>query len=106
MVICDSSFEWDEFKRIYNKNYASNVEEAERRQIFMKNVNRMHAYRQTYPDVTFTMAINHLADRRIEVIANLRYDRQKNYAYFRSLYLNRRGLILNLVQYRRKVRLE
>ena len=75
VAICHSSSEWDKFKRDYNKQYTSTIEEAERRQIFIENVHRMHAYQQTHPDATFTMTINHLADRRVEVVPNLKYDR-------------------------------
>jgi hypothetical protein len=42
-------------------------EEAMRKQIFLDNVKQMRAYQQAHPDATFTLAINHLADRRSEV---------------------------------------
>ena len=70
----DLSFEWDKFKRDYNKQYVSAAEENERKQIFIKNVNRMRSYQQTHTDATYTMGINHLTDRRIEVIFNFIYD--------------------------------
>ena len=66
--MADLTVEWDKFKRDYHKQYATAIEEIERKQIFIENVNRMRSYQQTYPDATFTMAINYLADRRIEVI--------------------------------------
>jgi len=69
----DLSLEWDKFKRDYNKQYATEAEETERKQIFVKNVDRMRSYQKTHPDATFTMAINHLADRRIEVILSCKY---------------------------------
>jgi hypothetical protein len=62
------SLEWDKFKLDYNKKYASAAQEIERKQIFIENVNRMRSYQQTHSDATFTMAINYLTDRRIEVI--------------------------------------
>jgi hypothetical protein len=67
VVVSDLSLEWDKFKRDYNKNYASAAEEIERKEIFIENISRMRAYQQTHPDATFTMTINHLADRRIQV---------------------------------------
>jgi Cathepsin propeptide inhibitor domain (I29) len=65
--------EWESFKRQYKKEYATVIEEAERRQIFTENVNRMRAYQQAHPDATFKMAINHLTDRRIQVIHRFKY---------------------------------
>ena len=62
-----SLFDWDKFKHDYNKQYTTDEEEAERKQIFLDNVHRMKEYQQAHPDATFTMEINHLADRRIEV---------------------------------------
>ncbi len=67
MVVGDLSLEWDKFKRDYNKNYASTAEEIERKEIFIENVSRMRAYQQIHLDATFKMAINYLADRRIQV---------------------------------------
>jgi len=61
------SFEWHKFKREYKKNYASANEEAMRKEIFIKNVKEMRAYQRSHPDATFTLAINHLADRSGEV---------------------------------------
>ena len=55
------------FKRDFNKHYESVVEEQERKAIFLENANRMRDFQRTHPNATFTLAINHLADRRIEV---------------------------------------
>ena len=55
------------FKNKYQKRYASVEEEAQRQQIFMENVQRMRDYQAAHPDATFSMAINHLADRRMDV---------------------------------------
>jgi hypothetical protein len=62
-----SQFDWRKFKRDYNKHYASASEETMRKQIFLENVKQMRAYQRTHPDATFTLAINHLADRTSEV---------------------------------------
>ncbi len=67
MVNSSSSIDWIKFKRDYNKHYQSATEETERKLIFFENVNRMRDFERTHPDATFTLAINHLADRRIEV---------------------------------------
>ncbi|CAF0889952.1 unnamed protein product [Adineta steineri] len=69
-AVSDLSLEWDKFKRDYNKNYASAAEEIERKEIFIENINRMRAYQHTYPDASFTMAINYLADRRIQELVS------------------------------------
>ncbi|CAF0890452.1 unnamed protein product [Adineta steineri] len=69
-AVSDLSLEWDKFKRDYNKNYASAAEEMERKEIFIENINRMRAYQQTYPDASFTMSINYLADRRIQELVS------------------------------------
>ena len=69
------SSQWEKFKEDYNKHYASNAEENERKQIFFENVNRMRSYQQTHPGATFTVGINHLTDRRTEVIFSLMYNR-------------------------------
>lgn len=66
-VTTSSSFDWLKFKRDYNKHYQSAAEEIERKQIFLENVNQIRAYERTHPDATFTLGINHLTDRRIEV---------------------------------------
>jgi hypothetical protein len=67
-VVNSSSFiDWIKFKRHHNKHYQSAAEEAERKLIFFENVNRIRDFERTHPDATFTLAINHLADRRIEV---------------------------------------
>ncbi|CAF4174578.1 unnamed protein product, partial [Rotaria sordida] len=65
-VVSNLSFEWGKFKYDYKKQYSSAAEENERRQIFIENIDRMRSYQQTHPDATFTVAINHLTDRRIE----------------------------------------
>ncbi|UJR17998.1 hypothetical protein I4U23_004899 [Adineta vaga] len=69
-IVSDLSLEWDSFKRDYSKQYRTVAEENERQQIFVENVNRMRSYQRTHPDATFTMAINHLMDRRIEELAS------------------------------------
>jgi hypothetical protein len=65
--VTSSPFDWHKFKRDYNKQYASASEEAMRKQIFLENVKQMRDYQRTHPDATFTLAINHLADRTSEV---------------------------------------
>lgn len=62
-----SSLDWMKFKRDFNKHYESGVEEQQRKAIFLENANRMRDFQQTHPNATFTLAINQLADRRIEV---------------------------------------
>jgi hypothetical protein len=94
----DLSLEWDKFKRDYNKQYATAAEETERKQIFIKNVNQMRSYQQTHPNATFTMAINHLSDRRIEVILICKRKSMNDLAYSRNLYLDQK-FTLNLVQH-------
>jgi hypothetical protein len=59
--------EWEKFKGDYNKKYASVAEEAERKEIFIENLNKIREYQRIHPDRTFELAINHLADRRSEV---------------------------------------
>lgn len=81
-----SSFEWHKFKRQYNKNYASASEEAMRREIFLENVNEMRVYQRTHPNATFTLAINHLADRRSEEL-NLPSE-MRFHTYYSSVFNN------------------
>ncbi|UJR11039.1 hypothetical protein I4U23_015223 [Adineta vaga] len=69
-VVSDLSLEWIKFKQDYNKQYPNAAEELERKQIFIDNVNRMRKFQQTYSDATFTMGINHLADRRIQELVS------------------------------------
>ncbi|CAF4452864.1 unnamed protein product [Rotaria socialis] len=69
-VVSNLSSEWDKFKRDYKKQYASVAEENERRQIFIENINRMRFYQEAHPYATFTMAMNHLTDRRIEELVS------------------------------------
>jgi hypothetical protein len=38
-----------------------------RKEIFLDNLNQMRNYQRANPNATFTLAINHLADRRSEV---------------------------------------
>ena len=61
-------FDWQKFKQDHHKSYESAVEEAARKQIFLDNVQRMHDYERLYPHARFTLAINHLFDRKLEVI--------------------------------------
>ncbi|CAF4115099.1 unnamed protein product [Rotaria sp. Silwood2] len=70
-----SSINWLKFKRDYNKHYKSAAEEAERKQIFFENVNRMRTYERLHPNATFKLDINHLTDRRIEELVS----RSKHY---------------------------
>ncbi len=67
VVAGSSPFDWLKFKRDHNKHYKSAAEEAERKQIFLENVNQIRDYERTYPNATFKLGINHLTDRRIEV---------------------------------------
>jgi hypothetical protein len=67
VVTSSSSIDWLKFKRDHNKHYKTAAEDAERKLIFLENVNRMRAYERAHPNATFTLGINHLADRRIEV---------------------------------------
>ncbi|CAF1311980.1 unnamed protein product [Rotaria sordida] len=69
-VVSNLSFEWGKFKYDYKKQYSSAAEENERRQIFIENIDRMRSYQQSHPDATFTVAINHLTDRRIEELVS------------------------------------
>jgi hypothetical protein len=66
-AVSSSPFDWLKFKRDYNKHYKSIAEEIKRKQIFLENVNQIRHYERTHPDATFTVGINHLTDRRIEV---------------------------------------
>ncbi|UJR11812.1 hypothetical protein I4U23_015992 [Adineta vaga] len=77
-VIADLSLEWDKFKHDYNKQYKTIAEEIERKQIFIENVERMYSYQKTHPNLTFTMAINHFSDRRMEELG------YKGRSYIRS----------------------
>lgn len=62
-----SSIDWETFKNDFNKEYASIEEEIQRKEIFLKNVNRIEEYQRTHPEATFTMGINHLTDQRTDV---------------------------------------
>jgi hypothetical protein len=73
MVTSDLSCEWNKFKRDYDKHYASATEEVERRQIFIEDVNQMRVYQRTHAEATFTMTINSLADRRIQIVPGFGY---------------------------------
>ncbi|CAF3353192.1 unnamed protein product [Rotaria sp. Silwood1] len=70
VVSGSSSIDWLKFKRDYNKHYKSAAEEVERKQIFLENVNRIRTFKRLYPNATFTIGINHLADRRIEELVS------------------------------------
>jgi hypothetical protein len=61
------SSDWENFKRDFDKQYASPEEETEREQIFLENVDRIKEYERSHPDATFTMEINHLTDQHISV---------------------------------------
>ncbi|CAF0823157.1 unnamed protein product [Adineta steineri] len=63
-ITCNSLDDWQKFKHDYNKQYKTVEEEAERKQIFLQNMENMKEYQRTHPDATFTMKMNHLADRR------------------------------------------
>ncbi|CAF5183884.1 unnamed protein product, partial [Rotaria sp. Silwood1] len=65
-----SSIDWHKFKRDYNKHYKSAAEEVERKQIFLENVNQIRTFKRLHPNATFTIGINHLADRRIEELVS------------------------------------
>lgn len=69
VVAGSSTLDWLKFKRDYNKNYASTQEEALRKRIFLNNLERVRNHERNHPNATFTIGINHLADRRIEVHA-------------------------------------
>ncbi|CAF1046211.1 unnamed protein product [Adineta ricciae] len=77
IAVAHFSFEWDKFKHDYNKQYATVEEETERKEIFIENVKQMYSYREMHPKATFTMAINHLFDRRIEEIVPARKIRKE-----------------------------
>ncbi|CAF4643022.1 unnamed protein product, partial [Rotaria sp. Silwood1] len=66
----NSSIDWLKFKRDYNKHYKSAAEEVERKQIFLENVNQIRTFKRLHPNATFTIGINHLADRRIEELVS------------------------------------
>ena len=51
----------------YQKQYRSAEEEVHRQQIFLENVQQMREYQQANPDASFSMGINGLMDRRVEV---------------------------------------
>ena len=61
-------FDWQRFKQDHHKSYGSAVEEAARKQIFLDNVQRMHDYERLHSNARFTLAVNHLFDRTLEVI--------------------------------------
>ncbi|CAF2512688.1 unnamed protein product [Rotaria sp. Silwood2] len=75
VVSSSSSINWLKFKRDYNKHYKSAAKEAERKQIFFENVNRIRTYERLHPNATFKLGINHLTDRRIEELVS----RSKHY---------------------------
>ncbi|CAF0807713.1 unnamed protein product [Rotaria sp. Silwood1] len=70
VVSGSSSIDWHKFKRDYNKHYKSAAEEVERKQIFLENVNQIRTFKRLHPNATFTIGINHLADRRIEELVS------------------------------------
>jgi len=69
-VTSSSPLNWQKFKRDFNKHYKSAAEEAERKLIFFENVNRIRTYERTHLNATFSLAINHLTDRRIEELVS------------------------------------
>ncbi|CAF1353766.1 unnamed protein product [Rotaria magnacalcarata] len=71
-ITSSSSYDWETFKHNYNKKYASKIEEAERKQIFLENVNRIHEYRRIHPEATFQIGMNHLMDRRSEELVSIK----------------------------------
>ncbi|CAF1210581.1 unnamed protein product [Adineta ricciae] len=76
---CSSSIDWLKFKRTYNKQYKSAAEEAKRKLIFFENVNRIRDYERNHPNATFKLAINHLADQRIqELVTPTKYFMELN----------------------------
>ncbi|UJR19305.1 hypothetical protein I4U23_022434, partial [Adineta vaga] len=79
-VVADLSVEWNEFKQKYNKQYKTIEEEIQRKQIFSENLNEIHSFQQNYPHATYTIAINHLSDRRIQELVSSRRSSIKSYA--------------------------
>ena len=67
VVTSNSPLDWLKYKRNYNKSYQSTAEEIKRKQIFLENANEIRTFQRIHPNATFTVAINHLTDRRAEV---------------------------------------
>ncbi|CAF0889933.1 unnamed protein product [Adineta steineri] len=79
IIVADLSNEWNEFKQKYNKQYKTIDEEIERKQIFIENLNEIHSFQQNNPHATYTLAINHLSDRRIQELVSSRRNTLKSY---------------------------
>ncbi|CAF1303723.1 unnamed protein product [Adineta steineri] len=79
IIVAGLSNEWNEFKQKYNKQYKTIDEELERKQIFIENFNEIHSFQQNNPHATYTLAINHLSDRRIQELVSARRNKLKSY---------------------------
>ncbi|CAF1576261.1 unnamed protein product [Adineta steineri] len=79
IIVADLSNEWNEFKQKYNKQYKTIDEELERKQIFIENFNEIHSFQQNNPHATYTLAINHFSDRRIQELVSSRKNTLKSY---------------------------
>ncbi|CAF0817457.1 unnamed protein product [Adineta steineri] len=53
--------------------------EIKRKQIFIENLNEIHSFQQSIPHATYTLAINHLSDRRIQELVSSRRNTLKSY---------------------------
>ncbi|MBW3941429.1 C1 family peptidase, partial [Neisseria meningitidis] len=63
--------EWEAYKVKYGKNYESDEVEATRKAIYLDNKKRVAAHNERYQngEVSFTVALNHLADLTTEEFA-------------------------------------
>lgn len=64
--------EWEKFKLSYNKRYDSVVEEAYRKAIFIKNLQKINDHNQNYEQglETFSNAINEFSDLGTDEFTN------------------------------------
>jgi hypothetical protein len=98
-VTSNSSLDWFKYKHDYNKHYKSAAEENERKQIFLENANRIRNFQRNNPNATFTVAINHLTDRRIEVNRIYTQDKSMNKINsFRNLFLVQNIMLISFVK--------
>lgn len=62
--------EWEEFKRIFNKTFANQIEEEKRQKIFLQNKSSVDAHNLLFERgiETYSLAINEFSDRTYDEV--------------------------------------